>query len=128
VVVPGGTCFSTSSASIVMGNGKVSVWKDSCSKTCILHSRIFQFLIHVCLELRHGMAFAWAGNCLLDSHSIIGSEEIVGSEDGVERIQGLQIGTGADSGNITLLHKVSQMLALPRACQKSTVPNKECGT
>jgi hypothetical protein len=29
--------------------------------------------------------------------------------------------------DITLLHKVSQTRELPRACQKSTVPNKECG-
>ena len=39
----------------------------------------------------------------------------------------------ADARNIywlssfTLLHKVSQMSALPCACQKSIVPNKECG-
>jgi hypothetical protein len=31
--------------------------------------------------------------------------------------------------DVTLLRdKVSQMSALPRACQKSTVPNKKCGT
>ena len=28
---------------------------------------------------------------------------------------------------VTLLHKVSQTQELPRVCQKSTVPNKECG-